>query len=69
MPPLVGVAVNVIGVPEGTVVPPFAEILTEGVIDVLTVTVNSFEVAVVGLAQAALEVITHVIFALFAGLL
>ena len=58
MPPLVGVAVNVTDVPLHIVVFGVA-ILTAGVTDGLTVMVMLFDVAVVGEAQVAVEVITQ----------
>jgi len=56
---LVGVAVNVTLVPEQMLV---AEALTatDGVTEVLTVIVTGVEVAVVGVAQVAVDVITQV---------
>ena len=60
MPPLVGVAVKVTFVPVQIVFPGAAAMLTDGMIEV-TVIVISLDVAVVGLAQVALLVITHVI--------
>ena len=56
---MVGVAVNVTLVPEQMLV---AEALTatDGVTEVLTVIVTGVEVAVVGVAQAAVDVITQV---------
>ena len=60
MPPLVGVAVKVTFVPVHTVLPGAAAMLTDGVIE-LTVIVISLDMAVVGLAQDALLVITQVI--------
>lgn len=54
-----GVAVKVTLVPEQILVPE-AETATDGVTDVLTVMVTGVEVAVVGEAQEAEEVITQV---------
>ncbi len=59
VPGLVGVAVNVTDDPEQIVVPEPLTILTLGVTDGLTVIVRLFEVAVVGIAQAELEVNTQ----------
>ncbi len=58
-PPLVGVAVNVTLVPTQILLPGAAAMLTEGVTVAVTVIVMVFDVAVAGLAQEALEVITH----------
>ncbi len=52
-------AVNVTEAPEQIVVPEPLAILTLGVTEGLTVIVRLFEVAVVGTAQAALEVNTQ----------
>ena len=60
MPPLVGVTVKVTFVPEQIVLPGFALILTDGATDPVTTIVISFDVAVVGLAQASDDVITTV---------
>ena len=56
---MVGVAVNVTLVPEQILVA-VALTATEGVTVVLTVIVTGVEVAVVGVAQVAVEVITQV---------
>ena len=60
MPPLVGVAVNVTEVPAQIVVNEAAT-ETDGVTTGFTVMVIALDVAVVGEAQEAVEVITHVI--------
>ena len=62
MPPFVGVAVNVTLVPVQIVLPGLAAMLTDG-INVIepTLIVMPGEVAVVGLAQPSVEVITTVI--------
>lgn len=60
MPPFVGVAVNVTLVPAQIVFPGFAEILTDGITPEVTFIVIPWDVAVVGLAQVAVEVITTV---------
>ena len=57
---MVGVAVKVTFVPVHIVLPGAAAMLTDGVIE-LTVIVISLDMAVVGLAQDALLVITQVI--------
>jgi hypothetical protein len=58
-PPLVGVAVKVTLVPAQIVDPVLAEMLIDGVTTGLIVIVIEFDVAVVGLAQVALLVITQ----------
>ena len=58
---MVGVAVNVTLVPVQIVFPGLALILTDGTRDPVTIIVISFDVAVVGLAQASDDVITTVI--------
>ena len=68
MPPLVTVAVNVVLWPLHKAVPALDTILTAGVI-VPTVTVIAPEVAVVGDAHAAFEVIWHVMASLLTKLL
>jgi hypothetical protein len=60
VPPLVGVAVKVTEAPAHIVEPEPLAILTEGVTEVFTVMAILLEVAVVGLAQAALDVSTQV---------
>ena len=61
VPPLVGVAVNVAEEPAHIgLVPEVCAIATDGVTFAFTVTATAFEVAVVGVAQFALEVITQV---------
>jgi hypothetical protein len=62
----VGVAVNVTEVPE-QMVDEEAEITTEGTAAELTDMVTEFDVAVAGLAQVAVEVITQVITSEFAN--
>ena len=57
---MVGVAVNVTLVPAQIVVPGLALMLTDGTADPVTIIVISFDVAVVGLAQANDDVITTV---------
>ena len=57
---MVGVAVNTTLVPAQIVVPGLAPILTDGATDPVTIIVISFDVAVVGLAQASDDVITTV---------
>ena len=64
---MVGVAVNVTLVPVQIVIPGLAAMLTEGATAAFTAIVISFDVAVVGLAQASDEVITQVILAPFAN--
>ena len=65
MPPLVGVAVNVTGVP-GQIEPEgFAAIFMTGVSVGLTTIVTELDVAVAGEAQTAFEVITTVIISPF----
>jgi hypothetical protein len=59
VPPFVGVAVKVTLVP-AHIVEALAEIDTEGVTAAFTVIVTAFDVAVVGEAQAAVDVITQV---------
>jgi len=59
----------VIGVPDVGLLPPVTAILTDGVTLEVTLIVIPFEVAVVVLAHVALEVITQVTIAPFAGLL
>ena len=59
MPPLVGIAVNETEAPGQTVVVAVL-IVTDGVTEASTVMVTEFDVAVVGDAQAAFEVILHV---------
>ena len=66
-PPFTGVAVKVTGVPPQIEVPGLAAILTEGVTVGLTVIVSALEVAVVGLAQAALLVSVQVMTSMFAS--
>ena len=61
MPPFAGVAVNVTLVPAQIVFPGLALIVTDGTTDPLIIIVISFDVAVVGLAQARDDVITTVI--------
>ena len=60
---MVGVAVKVTLVPEQMVFPGLAAMLTVGAAAGVTVIVSSFDVAVVGLAQASDDVITQVTFA------
>jgi hypothetical protein len=61
VPPLVGVAVKVNELPEHVGFDPDVRAMdTEGVTFAFTVTVIAFDVAVVGLAQASLDVITQV---------
>ena len=60
MPPFVGVAENVTFVPVQIVLPGFALIVTDGVTVAVIVIIISFDVAVVGLAQASDDVITIV---------
>ena len=55
---MVGVAVNVTFVPAQIVLPGFALMLTDGATDPVIIIVISFDVAVVGLAQASDDVIT-----------
>ena len=69
MPPFVGVAVNVTLVPAQIVLPGLAEILTEGVIPEVTFIVIPEDVAVVGLAHVAVDVITTVTISPFANAL
>ena len=57
MPPLVGVAVNVVLLP-AQIVNDGVDMLTDGVTDELVVIARSLLIAVVGLAQGALLVIT-----------
>ena len=57
---MTGVAVKVTLVPEQIVAPGFATILTDGTTAVVTVIVISFDVAVIGFAQANDEVTTQV---------
>ena len=64
---MVGVAVNVTLVPLQIVFPGLAAMLTDGATAVVTAIVISFDVAVVGLAQASDDVITQVILAPFAN--
>jgi hypothetical protein len=59
VPPLVGVAVNVILVPGHTDPDGTAAIATEGVTLVFTTIVTVFELAVAGDAQVSAEVITQ----------
>jgi hypothetical protein len=60
-PPLVGAAVNVIGIPAHVgLEPDVTEMATAGVKLLLTVTVIEFDVAVVGEAQDEEDVITQV---------
>jgi hypothetical protein len=66
---LVGVAVNVTLCPEQIAPEGFAPMLTLGVTEVFTVIVIAFEVAVAGLAQSELEVITQVIISPFSSVL
>ena len=68
MPPLVGVAVNVTCVPEQIVLPGLAATLTDGVSVIVTAIEMVFDVAVVGLAQLAVEVITQVTASPFASM-
>ena len=56
---MVGVAVKVTELPVHTVVKGVV-MLTDGVKDVLTVIVSELDVAVVGEAQVAVDVMTHV---------
>ena len=58
---MVGVAVNVTFVPAQIILPGLALILTDGTTDPVIIIVISFEVAVVGLAQARDDVIITVI--------
>jgi hypothetical protein len=64
----VGDAVNVTDVPAHIVLDGDAAILTAGVNTEFTTIVMVFDVAVTGLAQVALEIISHVIKSLFARL-
>ncbi len=58
MPPLIGVAVKVVDEPEHIgLLPLVIAIETEGVSTGFTTTFNEFEVAVVGVAQVAVDVI------------
>ena len=57
---MVGVAVNVTNVPVQMVLPGLAAMLTDGVTAAVTTIVISFDVAVVGLAQASDDVTTTV---------
>ena len=57
---MVGVAVNITCVPVQIVFPGLAAMLTDGVTDPVTSIVITFDVAVVGLAQARDDVITTV---------
>ena len=66
MPPLVGVAVNVTLVPAHIVVAD-AAMVTDGVNTGFTVIVTVLEVAVAGLAQVAVEVISTVTWSLLAS--
>lgn len=59
MPPLSAVALNVTEVP-GQIVVPEAPIITDGVTGWFTVIIIGLEVAVVGEAQVAVDVIMHV---------
>ena len=56
---MVGVAVKITLVPAQIVLPGLAAIFTDGATDAVTAIVISFEVAVVGLAQASDDVITQ----------
>ena len=69
MPPLVGVAVNVTFVPAQIVLPGFAAMLTDGVTVEVTAIVIPDDVAVVGLAHVAVDVITTVTIFPFASAL
>ena len=60
MPPFVGVAVNVTLVPVQIVLPGFALMVIVGATDAVITIAISFDVAVVGLAQANDDVITTV---------
>ncbi len=60
VPPLVGVAVKVTFVPLQIVLPGLAAMVTDGATAAVNAIVISFEVAVIGLAQASDEVITQV---------
>ena len=61
VPPLVGVAVNVNALPaQDGLVPVVSAIETEGTTLAVMLIVIAFDVAVVGLAQGALDVITQV---------
>ena len=62
---MVGVAINVTLVPVQIVFPGLAAMITDGATAAVTVMMISFEVAVVGLAQASEEVITQVILSPF----
>ena len=66
MPPFVGIAVNVTFVPEQTVLPGLAEIVTDGVTIGVTDIVMPVDVADAGLAQTSDEVITTVTISPFA---
>ena len=57
---MVGVAVNVTLVPAQIVLEGLAAMVTDGGTDAVTIIVISFDVAVVGLAQASDDVITTV---------
>ena len=65
MPPLVVVAVNITLVPAQIELPGPAAMLTDGVTVPDTVIVIAFDVAVAGLTQVAVEVITQVTASLF----
>jgi hypothetical protein len=68
VPPLVGVAVKVMGMPaQDGLVPEVTATATVGATDALTVMVMPLEVAVVGFAQEELEVITAVMMLLLAN--
>ena len=67
MPPFVGVAVNVTLVPAQMVLPGLAAMLTEGTTAAVTVMAIGFDVAAIGLAQGADDVITTVITSPFAN--
>ena len=62
---MLGVAVNVTLVPAQIVLPGLAPILTDGTTGPVTIIVISFDVAVVGLAQASDDVITTVTISAF----
>ena len=67
-PPFVGVAVNVTGVPAQIVLPVLASIFTDGDTKDVTSIVIMLDVAVVGLGQVALLVITQATMSPFAKL-
>ena len=61
MPPFVGVAVKLTLVPAQIVLPGLAAMLTDGTTEPVIAMVIPLDVAVVGLAQANVDVITTVI--------